>query len=139
MASCAARLMSAGAEKSGNPCARLTASYCIACRVISRITDSVKCSTLSERKCLGWAETWVMRSSLAQETLTEGQPPSAVQRGSPQCAFLLWSNELTIVWWNDHQRNATREIAISEFKAKCLAVLERVRSTRTPIRVTRFG
>ena len=32
-----------------------------------------------------------------------------------------------------------QEIAISEFKAKCLAVLERVRSTKTPIRVTRFG
>jgi prevent-host-death family protein len=32
-----------------------------------------------------------------------------------------------------------QEIAISEFKAKCLAVLERVRSTRKPIRVTRFG
>src|SRR4030088_1666777 len=67
MASCAARLISAGAEKSGKPCARLTASYCIACRVISRITDSVKCSTLSERERLGWAETWVMGSSLAQE------------------------------------------------------------------------
>jgi prevent-host-death family protein len=32
-----------------------------------------------------------------------------------------------------------REIAISEFKAKCLALLEQVRQTRTPIRVTRFG
>jgi prevent-host-death family protein len=32
-----------------------------------------------------------------------------------------------------------REIAISEFKAKSLAVLERVRSTKKPIRVTRFG
>jgi prevent-host-death family protein len=32
-----------------------------------------------------------------------------------------------------------QEIAISEFKAKCLAVLERVRSTKKPIRVTRFG
>jgi prevent-host-death family protein len=31
------------------------------------------------------------------------------------------------------------QIAISEFKAKCLAVLERVRKTRKPIRVTRFG
>ena len=31
------------------------------------------------------------------------------------------------------------EIAISEFKAKCLAVLERVRKTRKPILVTRFG
>jgi prevent-host-death family protein len=32
-----------------------------------------------------------------------------------------------------------QEIAISEFKAKCLAVLERVRSTKKPIRITRFG
>ena len=31
------------------------------------------------------------------------------------------------------------EIAISKFKATCLAVLERVRRTRKPIRVTRFG
>ncbi len=31
------------------------------------------------------------------------------------------------------------EIAISEFKAKCLALLERVRRTKKPIRVTRFG
>jgi len=32
-----------------------------------------------------------------------------------------------------------QEIAISEFKAKCLAVLEQVRKTKKPIRVTRFG
>jgi len=32
-----------------------------------------------------------------------------------------------------------REIAISKFKATCLAVLEDVRRTRTPVRVTRFG
>ncbi len=31
------------------------------------------------------------------------------------------------------------EIAISKFKATCLAVLERVRRTHQPIRVTRFG
>lgn len=31
------------------------------------------------------------------------------------------------------------EIAISKFKATCLAVLERVRRTNQPIRVTRFG
>lgn len=32
-----------------------------------------------------------------------------------------------------------KEIAISEFKAKCLGLLEEVRKTRRPIRVTRFG
>jgi prevent-host-death family protein len=31
------------------------------------------------------------------------------------------------------------EVAISQFKAKCLALLERVRKTKKPIRVTRFG
>lgn len=31
------------------------------------------------------------------------------------------------------------EIAISKFKATCLAVLERVRKSGQPIRVTRFG
>jgi prevent-host-death family protein len=32
-----------------------------------------------------------------------------------------------------------REIAVSKFKATCLGVLEDVRKTRQPIRVTRFG
>lgn len=32
-----------------------------------------------------------------------------------------------------------KEIAISEFKAKCLALIDEVQKTRQPIRVTRFG
>jgi len=32
-----------------------------------------------------------------------------------------------------------REVTISEFKAKCLGILEEVRKMRRPIRVTRFG
>ena len=32
-----------------------------------------------------------------------------------------------------------KEVAISEFKAKCLGLLEEVRKTRKPIPVTRFG
>jgi prevent-host-death family protein len=32
-----------------------------------------------------------------------------------------------------------QEIAISEFKAKCLSILEQVCKTKKPIRVTRFG
>ena len=31
------------------------------------------------------------------------------------------------------------QIAISSFKATCLAILERVRKTRKPVLVTRFG
>jgi prevent-host-death family protein len=31
------------------------------------------------------------------------------------------------------------EIAISKFKATCLSVLERVRKTRKPVLITRFG
>ena len=32
-----------------------------------------------------------------------------------------------------------KEVAISVFKAKCLGIMEEVRKTRRPIRVTRFG
>jgi len=32
-----------------------------------------------------------------------------------------------------------QEIAISEFKAKCLALLEQVAKTKQPLRITRFG
>ena len=32
-----------------------------------------------------------------------------------------------------------KEVAISEFKAKCLALLEQVQKTKRPLRVTRFG
>jgi prevent-host-death family protein len=32
-----------------------------------------------------------------------------------------------------------REVAISEFKAKCLALLDQVQKTKKPLRVTRFG
>jgi prevent-host-death family protein len=32
-----------------------------------------------------------------------------------------------------------RQIAISEFKAKCISLLDQVQKTRNPIRVTRFG
>src|SRR5580704_11660600 len=52
MASCAARLISAGAAKSGKPCERFTASYWSARRVISRITDSVNCPAFAERRAL---------------------------------------------------------------------------------------
>jgi prevent-host-death family protein len=40
----------------------------------------------------------------------------------------------------DHSMIETmKEVAISVFKAKCLGMLEEVRKTRKPIRVTRFG
>lgn len=32
-----------------------------------------------------------------------------------------------------------REVAISEFKAKCLALVDQVNRTKTPLRVTRRG
>ena len=36
-------------------------------------------------------------------------------------------------------KKTIQEVAISEFKAKCLAMLENVRKTKTSIRVTRRG
>src|SRR3977135_3644785 len=107
MASCAARLISAGAEKSGKPCARLTASYCIACRVISRITDSVKCSTLSERKCLGRAETGVMESKASTRIAHVGRTHSSVQRAKP-AAYEYWSKEVAIVCY-DHKEKLCKK------------------------------
>jgi prevent-host-death family protein len=32
-----------------------------------------------------------------------------------------------------------QEVSISEFKAKCLALLEQVNKTKTPLRITRHG
>jgi len=32
-----------------------------------------------------------------------------------------------------------KKVAISEFKAKCLALLEQVQKTKTPLLITRFG
>jgi prevent-host-death family protein len=37
------------------------------------------------------------------------------------------------------RENPARRIAISEFKAKCLSLLEEVSQTKTPLRVTRRG
>jgi prevent-host-death family protein len=36
-------------------------------------------------------------------------------------------------------KKSVREIAISQFKAKCLSLLEQVNKTKTPLRVTRHG
>jgi prevent-host-death family protein len=43
--------------------------------------------------------------------------------------------------WSEpcHNEVSMKEVAISEFKAKCLALLERVRRTRQPLIVTRHG
>jgi prevent-host-death family protein len=38
-----------------------------------------------------------------------------------------------------HRKNFVREVAISEFKAKCLSLLDQVSKTKTPLRVTRRG
>ena len=32
-----------------------------------------------------------------------------------------------------------KEIAISEFKAKCLAIVDEVNKTKRPVRITKFG
>jgi len=41
--------------------------------------------------------------------------------------------------YNYDQRHRMKEVAISEFKAKCLALLEQVYKTKQPLRVTRHG
>jgi prevent-host-death family protein len=39
----------------------------------------------------------------------------------------------------DKAKKSTHEVAISEFKAKCLALLDEVSKTKTPLRITRRG
>ena len=45
-------------------------------------------------------------------------------------------DQLSGLWSNIY---VVKEIAISEFKAKCLAILDEVQKTKQPIRVTRRG
>ncbi|HXA77148.1 MAG TPA: type II toxin-antitoxin system prevent-host-death family antitoxin [Candidatus Acidoferrales bacterium] len=49
---------------------------------------------------------------------------------------LYWSVEDAMP---SKRRKSMREVAISEFKAKCLALLQEVSKTKTPLRVTRRG
>ncbi len=54
---------------------------------------------------------------------------------------------MTMIHWHgqkegqmpSREKKPIRQIAISEFKAKCLSLLEEVSKTKTPLRVTRRG
>jgi prevent-host-death family protein len=48
---------------------------------------------------------------------------------------MKWSTEVTMAV----KAKKVREVAISEFKAKCLAMVDQVNKTKTPIRITRRG
>jgi prevent-host-death family protein len=50
--------------------------------------------------------------------------------------ILYWSMEDVMP---SQRKKPMQEVAISEFKAKCLSLLEEVSKTRTPLRVTRRG
>ncbi len=53
------------------------------------------------------------------------------------------ASQLTIYFDHDNLRQEWREtmeeIAVSEFKAKCLEILKQVQKTKKPLRITRFG
>jgi prevent-host-death family protein len=49
---------------------------------------------------------------------------------------VVWSMEDVMP---EKPKRAMREVAISEFKTKCLSLLKEVSKTRTPLRVTRRG
>ncbi len=40
---------------------------------------------------------------------------------------------------HDQTRGPMQEISISQFKAKCLRLVERVRTSKSPLRITRHG
>jgi prevent-host-death family protein len=50
--------------------------------------------------------------------------------------IMLWSERNTMP---GRGKKSIHQVAISEFKAKCLSLLEEVNKTKTPLRVTRRG
>src|SRR4029077_17044177 len=108
MAARAASLTSGGAGKSGNPCARLTASYCNARRVISRITDSVKYSAFSEsinRAVLAiWSGVGLASAGLVMmiferaEEFRDEHPPAKPMRGPHRELYRKWCSRLWPAW-----------------------------------------
>src|SRR5438046_8360772 len=64
MACCAACLITSGALKSGNPCARLIAFASMASRVISRMTDSVNLEVRLLRNLALWFESVTGRTDV---------------------------------------------------------------------------
>lgn len=61
--------------------------------------------------------------------------PTARQVATVEARSLANMTIVIVQWY----KLDMREIAICQFKATCLAVLEDVRRTRRPVRVTRFG
>jgi prevent-host-death family protein len=59
-------------------------------------------------------------------------------RESAARIWLLGSCELTILLTID-RIVVMNDVSISEFKAKCLGLIERVHKTRQPLRITRHG
>ena len=79
-------------------------------------------------------------------SLTEDSKPFLGQ-DAPFPAFLVVTmlHDYGTLHWSMEDAMPTRrktsiqEVAISEFKAKCLSLLDEVSKTRTPLRVTRRG
>src|SRR5580692_5410334 len=83
----AASFTSGAAEKSGKPWAMFTASYCIARRVISRITDSVNRSALADSVRCTAAAIWLEPAVDASPALNGLLPhPLGEVQPAPQCA-----------------------------------------------------
>ena len=67
---------------------------------------------------------------------------AAFGNGSRGLIDCTWSMTYGTIWTmiSDHGTfDSMEEIRISKFKATCLAVLDRVGKTRSPVLVTRFG
>ena len=67
-----------------------------------------------------------------------------LRSGQVMSSVAVWGIGFGKVSLSDHgqrlwSNRSMEEIAISRFKATCLSVLENVRKTRKPVRITRFG
>ncbi|HEY2383383.1 MAG TPA: type II toxin-antitoxin system prevent-host-death family antitoxin [Terriglobia bacterium] len=86
------------------------------------------------------------RRGAARESLPHKNPDESYDYQSQRGGFLpiARGDGVTIVvdhggWYAGCEAEPMEQIAISKFKATCLEVLERVKRTRKPILVTRFG
>jgi prevent-host-death family protein len=86
-----------------------------------------------------WVALWVGKivSDVAAEVAVVGARPGLfLVTIYYDYGTLFWSMEGAMP---GKRKKSMQEVAISEFKAKCLSLLEEVSKTRTPLRVTRRG
>jgi hypothetical protein len=87
-----------------------------------------------------------LRSTKQPKASARISPSGHLGTAPPKSRFIMTTYyDYDVVVWSmqdvmpEKPNKAMREVAISEFKTKCLSLLKEVSKTRTPLRVTRRG